>query len=190
MAGTAAIILANSGSRAHIALVAVDYRRYDLATGARFWAKVDKNGPIHPKLGSRCWLWTGLARRGYGQFRIGGRRVPAHRVAYELTTFYVLGPLQIDHRCHRRLCCNPEHLRPATPPLNVQNHNGANRNNKSSGIRGVYWDRDKRKWRAEVVHEGRRYRAGRFGTIEAAETAVKAKRCELLIFNDADRQVA
>lgn len=36
------------------------------ADEARFWSKVDKNGPVHPVLGTRCWLWTASVMwRGY-----------------------------------------------------------------------------------------------------------------------------
>ncbi len=40
------------------------------AVHQRFWAKVDKNGPVSahaPSLG-QCWLWTGCVLNGYGQF--------------------------------------------------------------------------------------------------------------------------
>ena len=41
---------------------------------ARFWAKVNKDGPIpahHPELGP-CWIWTAATDpKGYGRFGIG-----------------------------------------------------------------------------------------------------------------------
>lgn len=79
---------------------------------ARFWAKVDKDGPIfHPRLGP-CWLWTASRngrRGGYGQFRMNGHVRRAHLVAYELE----IGPLpdqQIEHFCDAPHCVNPGHL--------------------------------------------------------------------------------
>src|SRR5687767_3489091 len=51
----------------------------------RFWAKVNKNGPIpehRPDLGP-CWLWTAALTKGYGQFRLNGRMVYAYTFAYE-----------------------------------------------------------------------------------------------------------
>lgn len=54
----------------------------------RFWAKVDKRGPVPvaaPHLGP-CWIWTaGIGEGGYGQFAPTARQtVRAHRYAYEL----------------------------------------------------------------------------------------------------------
>ncbi len=33
---------------------------YDRPTDEeRFWTRVNKDGPVHPVLGTACWLWTG-----------------------------------------------------------------------------------------------------------------------------------
>jgi len=74
----------------------------------RFWKRVDKNGPIHQAIGSRCWIWTGAKSRGYGQISSNGKIVQAHRLSYEIR----FGPhgLQVLHRCDVRNCVNPEHL--------------------------------------------------------------------------------
>src|SRR5712691_2773604 len=54
--------------------------RQDLA--ARFWPKVNKNGPIiRPALGP-CWLWIGARdRKDYGLIKVNGRsrRATPHR---------------------------------------------------------------------------------------------------------------
>lgn len=63
-----------------------------LSAEARFWAKVDKDGPIpeyRPDLGS-CWIWLGGRTEGqYGQLQIATVQKLAHRVAYE----WVVGPI-------------------------------------------------------------------------------------------------
>lgn len=81
----------------------------------RFWANVDKNGPIptrHPELGP-CWLWTGECRpNGYGvlRFSLQGRRktVATHRLSYQIAC----GPpsQQVLHHCDNPPCCRPTHL--------------------------------------------------------------------------------
>ena len=50
----------------------------------RFWTKVDKNGPVHPALGTPCWLWTGSKKRkdGHGMLRINGEPYVASRVSW------------------------------------------------------------------------------------------------------------
>jgi hypothetical protein len=76
---------------------------------ARFWSKVNKNGPIlRPSLG-RCWLWTASTNtHGYGGFRYGGRLIMAHKFAKELTD----GPTdQNDCReCDNPTCVRPSHI--------------------------------------------------------------------------------
>jgi hypothetical protein len=153
----------------------------------RFWAKVDRNGPIYADLGTQCWLWTGFIDiGGYGIFRLDGISRAAHRLSYEWSTGELLGSLLCDHRCHVHACVNPSHLRPATHKQNAEHRRGARRDSKS-GVRGVFWDASKGRWRAEVGHNNEVIRLGRFRTIEEAEAVVVAKRLELFTHNDADR---
>jgi hypothetical protein len=101
----------------------------------RFWAKVDKNGPLvsaRPDLGP-CWVWTVSTRdNGYGQFNLHGRMLGAHRIAYLFVKGSVPDDLQLDHLCHtydpdcpggndclHRRCVNPDHLEPVTQRVNL-----------------------------------------------------------------------
>lgn len=89
----------------------------------RFWAKVDKNGPIpvhRPDLGP-CWVWTGRAEsNGYGRFtKTHGHPVGAHRMAYELAVGPIPSELTIDHLCRNHICVNPEHLEAVTQQVNT-----------------------------------------------------------------------
>lgn len=59
-----------------------------------------------------------------------------------------------------------------------------------SGLRGVYWDKERHRWMGTVTHNGRAYKTLRFKTIEEAEAAVIAKRNELFTRNDLDRKPA
>lgn len=77
---------------------------------ARFWTKVAKGSTM-----SACWLWLGARQsRGYGQLDVGGRRVQAHRFAYELLVGPIAADLTIDHLCNVKACVNPAHLEPVT----------------------------------------------------------------------------
>lgn len=86
---------------------------------ARFWVKVDKNGPVppvRPDLG-RCWLWTASVnerRGGYGQFSLDGRTRKAHQVAYELGVGPIPEGTEPDHLCRVHACVNWHHLEAVT----------------------------------------------------------------------------
>lgn len=77
----------------------------------RFWGKVDRNGPIHPALGTPCWVWTaGLTRFGYGKFQINRKSIHAHRVVWTLERGDIPGDLNVLHHCDNPPCVNPDHL--------------------------------------------------------------------------------
>lgn len=79
----------------------------------RFWSFVDKDGPLAPRaeLGN-CWLWTGRSNdSGYGMFGLKGRKVRAHRVAWEMHHGSPIPPGKIvRHRCDTRICVRHDHL--------------------------------------------------------------------------------
>lgn len=84
----------------------------------RFWAKVDRNGPVPecaPDLGS-CWLWIAATTyQGYGVFTVKmadgtWKRQPAHRVSWELFCGPIPKGAVLDHLCRVKACIRPEHL--------------------------------------------------------------------------------
>lgn len=88
---------------------------------ARFWAKVDRSGPVPtyaPELGP-CWLWrASVSPEGYGQFWLEGRYRGAHRVSLSLTGWDIASKYPLDHLCRVRACVNRAHLEQVTDAEN------------------------------------------------------------------------
>ena len=54
--------------------------------------------------------------------------------------------------------------------------------NNTSGVRGVSWDKNRRKWAATIVFKGKTYHLGRYYNIEDA--AAVRKEAENALFGD------
>lgn len=173
------------------ALSASVYARFTETATQRFWGKVDQNGPIHPILGTRCWMWTAATdHKGYGRFnrRLFGTAL-AHRIAYILAGETIPDGLQVDHRCHNHSCVNTAHLRLATNKQNSENRIGADKDSVS-GVRGVSWNAARNRWHVMVGHNKQTISFGHYVTLAEAEAVAKARRRELFTHNDVDRVAA
>ena len=98
--------------------------RRPVAPAIRFWAKVDRDGPVpthRPDLGP-CWVWTSPPDKdGYGVFQATTKRqVRAHRWAYEAEVGPIPPGLTLDHLCRVRRCVRPTHLEPVSSVENVR----------------------------------------------------------------------
>lgn len=116
------------------------------------------------------WKWSysdGYAIRG---FRIGGRAgmLKIHRVVVGVDDPRV----QVDHRDRNRLDCRRENLRIATVTQNNRNRSIGRRN--ASGFKGVVWDADRNKWRAQIGFNHRFYILGRYDDPAVAARAYDA----------------
>jgi hypothetical protein len=70
---------------------------------------------------SRCILWSHSKNSaGYGQLKINGKFVLAHRFYYEQKYGLIPEGLVIDHLCRTTACINPDHLEPVTNVENIR----------------------------------------------------------------------
>lgn len=72
----------------------------------RFWARTVVTG-FSP---GACWLYTGSTINGYGQIRVGRKKVLAHIFSCELAGRYCPDDLEHSHLCASRNCVNPDHI--------------------------------------------------------------------------------
>lgn len=110
-----------------------DWLTADQEVEARFWAKVNKNGPvIRPELGA-CWIWTGATHSfGYGVFRGRAKNYLAHDYSLSLITPRPVG-MEACHACDNPPCVRPDHLRWGTHLSNV--HEAVERDRHMRGTR-------------------------------------------------------
>lgn len=145
----------------------------------RFWRSTRREGD--------CLIWTKSLRvNGYGQANIDGKNRTVHRVAYQLALGPIPDGMKVDHRCRRRACIEPAHLRLATTKQNAENI--ATDRASSSGVRGVTWDRERGKWQAKITHNYRTINLGRYDDLAEAARVAQAARDEN--FTHADKGVA
>jgi hypothetical protein len=156
-------------------------RRTARAIEERFWDSRNID------FSESCWRWLRATdHHGYGHLTVGGKRVIAHRLAYELANGPIPTGMSIDHICHNTSCVQPDHLRVVTHKQNMENRVGAHKNS-STGIRGVSWHKHAGKWQARISHNNKSICVGYFDDIHEADAAVTAKRNELYTHNDVDR---
>lgn len=144
----------------------------------RFFSRVAWNGT--------CLEWThAVNSKGYGMMLAGARVETAHRLAW----YFEYGDFPdhwIDHKCGNRRCVNIEHLRPADAKTNAEN--------RTAPWMGRSLPRGVSKtpaghYTAGCTSDGVYYHLGTFKTIAEAESAVIAKRNEVMTHN-VERKIA
>jgi hypothetical protein len=152
--------------------------RLDTATGVIYWLSRPREHFATRRawtvLNTRCANKpAGTNTNGYLQIVImcGNQkyRLQAHRIAFALVHDHWPDG-EIDHINGERADNKPTNLREASRAENA--HNAVRRRNNTSGLRGVSWNRERRKWAAQICIQGRQCNLGRFDTKEDAFRAV------------------
>lgn len=135
------------------------HRRAVASTQARFWAKVDRHGPVQPhrpELGP-CWVWTGpaiSASSPYGCFwRPDSTSHAAHRYSWELHHGPVPDGLNVLHKCDNPPCVRPDHLFLGTDADNAADRDAKGRGSGAKGTRNA-----NAKVNPEIVRQMRQWR--------------------------------
>lgn len=139
-----------------------EHLHYNPETGVFTW--------ITPRQGRKVGQEAGTDCNGYRNIRIGGRLHYGHRLAW----LYVYGEfpaITIDHINQKKSDNRIANLRDASYQLQRQN-SGTPKNNKS-GIKGVAWVEERKKWRAFIKHNRKQLHFGYHATIEEAAAARK-----------------
>lgn len=128
----------------------------------RFWSKVNKDGPTHPRLGTPCWLWTAaIANDGYGQLAVNRKHCLAHRLSFKIANGGIPDGLRVLHRCDNPPCVNPAHLYAGTDRDNARDRDQRGRAVVARGERNSGCKLNEAKVREirEFAAQGRRHSA-------------------------------
>jgi hypothetical protein len=113
---------------------------------------------------------SSLTDKGYLRSSVGGKSYRVHRLVFLYHHGYM--PIQVDHIDGNRMNNRIENLREATSSQNNQNRKATS----SSGVKGVVWHKQSKKWVASICVNRKSVHLGSFPSIEeAAFVANKAR---------------
>lgn len=145
-----------------------DYKEDDI-TGYLIW-KVD-SGPNKLK-GKITGSFSKSTR--YYQVTIDNKHYQLHRIIFLWHHGYL--PEYIDHIDRNRINNKINNLRETTSQNNNRNRK---QQKSSSGIKGIFWDKRRSKWRAQIRLNNKLYHLGRYNNLDDAVLARYEKEQEV-----------
>jgi hypothetical protein len=120
------------------------------------------------------WNWSAIvSRRTVYAFRANGSGPPPRTIRLHRAIMGEPDGLQVDHISGDGLDCRRANLRTASHSENM--HNRRTPANNKSGVKGVHWNTQRAKWRAQIKLDGKRVFLGDFTDLaEAAAAYAKA----------------
>lgn len=136
----------------------------------RKWFKSDRDWKAWNSLYAGRPAFSTSNNWGYPRTRIFTKAFLAHRVVWAMT--YGNWPSgQIDHINGDKTDNRIENLRIVTSRENHKNM--PERADNTSGVKGVYWHKQRSKWHAEIIADGQKRSLGLFDKLEDAAAARK-----------------
>lgn len=148
-----------------------EHFNYDEDTGILSWIK--KSSPYsRVKIGEPVGC---KHRSGYIVLTIKNRQWLAHQIAFLYMEGYI--PEEIDHEDTDKTNNAWNNLRPSDRSGNQQNKNISS--NNTSGVKGVTWNKQRKKWQASIKFKGKSYHLGLHESLDRAKQVLDEKRLEL-----------
>jgi len=129
----------------------------------RFWEKINVRGD------DDCWEWgAGTDKDGYGQFKVLGKQVKAHRFSWEMyNNQKIPNGLLVMHSCDNPSCVNPSHLDVGTIFDNIKDMDEKGRRRDQNGKNNHNWGKrlsyETRKKISESTQGERNHQFGKTG---------------------------
>lgn len=136
---------------------------YDVETGIFKWKLLRRGIQFNKAPGS-------INKWGYLDIHIDYRHYAGHRLAW-LHETGCMPACDIDHINGNRLDNRWINLRAVTRGENMQNVRRARKDNKSCGLQGVTWDKQRGLWKARIHKDGKMIGLGHHPTPEAGHAA-------------------
>lgn len=110
-----------------------------------------------------------LTKKGYMVTRIDGKNHYMHQVVWRTVRGAIPEGQEIDHVNGDRTDNRLSNLRAITHKQNTENRR--EQSNSGTGVKGVCWDKARKRFKAQITHEGVNHQLGRFTTIGEAQRA-------------------